>query len=89
MNAAPNSVSEPRELGRLLLVYWRRWAAVTLLATAAAVAYACVAPKTWQASQALIVRNEAVGGESNPGRLHAAEDLKSIQETDHGVVQEP
>ncbi len=71
MNAVPNSLSEPRELGRLLLVYWRRWATVTLLATAAAAAYALLAPKTWQASQALIVRNEAVGGETEPGKFNA------------------
>ena len=33
MNNVPNSMSEPRELGRLLVVYWRRWLTVTLLAT--------------------------------------------------------
>ncbi|MEI8372648.1 MAG: Wzz/FepE/Etk N-terminal domain-containing protein [Planctomycetota bacterium] len=81
MNAVQNSLSEPRELGRLLVVHWRRWATVTLLATAAAVTYALVAPKTWQASQALIVRNEAVGGDTEPGKFRGAEDLKSIQET--------
>ena len=81
MNAVPNSLSEPRELGRLLFVYWRRWAAATLLITAAAVAYALVAPKTWQALQALIVRNEAGGGETEPGKFRGADDLKSIQET--------
>ena len=69
MNAVPNSLSEPRELGRLLLVYWRRWAVAALLATAAAAVYALVAPKTWQASQALIVRNEAGGGEMEPGKF--------------------
>ncbi len=81
MNTVPNSLSEPRELGRLLLVHWRLLVAVTLLATTAAAAYALLAPKTWQAAQALIVRNEAVGGESEPGRFHGAEGLKSIQET--------
>jgi polysaccharide biosynthesis transport protein len=68
-------------LGRLLATYWRRWAIVTVLATAAATAYALLAPKTWQASQALIVRNEAVGGDSDAARMRAADDLKSIQET--------
>ena len=93
MNTVPNSLSEPRELGRLLVVYWRRWAIVTLLATAAAAAYALVAPKTWLASQALIVRNEAGGGETEPGKFRGAEDLKNIQETimelskSHGVLK--
>ena len=81
MNAVTNPLAEPRELGRLLFVYWRRWAAVMLLTTAAATAYALLAPKTWQASQALIVRNEAVGGETDAGKFRGAEDLKSIQET--------
>jgi len=81
MSAMSNSLSEPRELGRLLVLYWRRWAIATLLVTLAAVAYALVAPKTWQASQTLIVRNEAVGGETEPGKFRGTEDLKSIQET--------
>ena len=64
-----------------------------LLATAAAAAYALLAPKSWQAAQALIVRNEAVGSEAEPGRFRGAEDLKSIQETimelskSHGVLK--
>jgi uncharacterized protein involved in exopolysaccharide biosynthesis len=93
MNSLPNSSTEPRELGRLLIVYWRRWVAVTLLATAAAAAYALVAPKTWHAAQALIVRNEAVGGDAESARLRGPEDLKSIQETimelskSHGVLK--
>jgi len=93
MNAVQNSLSEPRELGRLLVIYWRRWATATLLATAAAVAYALLAPKTWQASQALIVRNEAVGGDTEPGKFRGGDDLKNIQETimelskSHGVLK--
>ena len=49
--------------------------------------------KTWQASQALIVRNEAVGSEADSGKFRGAEDLKSIQETimelskSHGVLK--
>lgn len=93
MNAMPNSFSEPRELGRLLVVYWRRWATAALLATVAAAAYALLAPKTWQATQALIVRNEAAGTETEPGKFRGSEDLKSIQETimelskSHGVLK--
>jgi len=81
MNSEPKSLAGPRELGRLLVVYWPRWAVITLLATAATATYALLAPKTWQASQALIVRNEAVGSEVDSGRFRGAEDLKSIQET--------
>jgi uncharacterized protein involved in exopolysaccharide biosynthesis len=81
MNTLPNSLAEPRELGRLLLVYWWRWVAATLVVTAAAVEYAMTAPTVWQASQALIVRNEAGGGEMEPGKFRGTDDLKSLQET--------
>jgi len=81
MNTVPNSLSEPRELGRLLVVYWWQWVTVALLVTAAAAAYAVKAPKVWQASQALIVRNEAGGSETEQGKFRGAEDLKNLQET--------
>jgi polysaccharide biosynthesis transport protein len=81
MNVQQDSLSKPRELGRLLVVYWPRWAVVTVIAAAAAVAYAQLAPKTWQATQALIVRNEAVGSDSDAAKLHASDDLKATQET--------
>jgi uncharacterized protein involved in exopolysaccharide biosynthesis len=59
----------------------------------AAAVYALVAPKTWQASQALIVRNEAVGGDTESGRFRGTDDLKSVQETivelskSHGLLK--
>jgi len=81
MNTVQNSISEPRELGRLLLVYWRRWLCTAVLITAAAAAYALLAPKSWQSSQALIVRNEAAGNDADGARFHAPEELKGIEET--------
>ena len=81
MKAAGNSLSEPRELSRLLLVYWRRWVVATLLITAIAAGYAAVAPKTWQAAQALIVRSEAGATDSQAGSSRTADDQKSIEET--------
>ena len=81
MNTMPISQSQHRELGRLLLTYWRRWAAITLLATVAAAVYALAAPKTWLATQALMVRNEAGGGNAEPGKFRGIDDLRSTQET--------
>jgi polysaccharide biosynthesis transport protein len=81
MSAVSNPLSEPRELGRLLVFYWRRWAIVTLLTFLAAVAYVFLAPNTWLASQALMVRSEAVGSDADSGRFRAPEELKSTQET--------
>jgi uncharacterized protein involved in exopolysaccharide biosynthesis len=81
MNTSPKSISAPHELSRLLLVYWRRWVVTTLVITAGAAVYAFVSPKSWQSSQAMIVRNEAVGNDAESVRFHGPDELKSIQET--------
>jgi uncharacterized protein involved in exopolysaccharide biosynthesis len=81
MNTSPKSISAPHELGRLLLVYWRRWLVTALVITAAAAVYAFISPKSWQSSQAMIVRNEAVGADADSVRFHGPDELKSIQET--------
>ena len=51
------------------------------MVTASAAVYAVVAPKSWQSSQAMIVRNVAVGNDSDANRFNPADELKSIQET--------
>ncbi len=81
MNTSPNSISAPHELGRLLVVYWRRWLVTALMITAVAAVYAILSPKSWQSSQAMIVRNEAVGSDADSVRFHGPDELKSIQET--------
>jgi uncharacterized protein involved in exopolysaccharide biosynthesis len=47
---------------------------------AVAFVYAVIRPATWEASQALTVRDEAAGGE-RPGKFHFIEDMKTVQET--------
>jgi uncharacterized protein involved in exopolysaccharide biosynthesis len=81
MSTSPNSISAPHELGRLLVVYWRRWLFTALVITAGAAAYAFLSPKCWQSSQAMIVRNEAVGADAESARFHGPDELKSVQET--------
>ncbi len=81
MSIKPRLISEPRELVGLLVIYWRRWVIPAVVVTAAAVAYAVLAPKTWLASQALIVRNEAAAGDTSPGKFRGIEEMKGIQET--------
>lgn len=81
MDTLQNSSAEPQPLGRLLLTYWRRWLFTALAITAGAAAYALLAPKSWQSSQAIIVRNEAIGSDADAARFHGPEELKSIEET--------
>ena len=81
MNPAKQTILTPSELVRLLLVHRRLWlvpaAAVSLLA----LAYALWRPATWEASQALIVRNEAVNNEVGPGKFGHTDERKTVQET--------
>jgi uncharacterized protein involved in exopolysaccharide biosynthesis len=44
-------------------------------------AYALVRAPTWEASQALIVRDEAAAGHDSPGKFRHNDEMKSVQET--------
>jgi uncharacterized protein involved in exopolysaccharide biosynthesis len=52
-----------------------------VLVTAVAVAYALLRPDTWEATQTLIVRNEAAGNLDEAGKFRGADDMKTAQET--------
>ena len=77
----PHSTFVPREVFHLLATYWRRWLAAAGLVAVLAAVYALWVPPVWQASQALILRNEAASNETAPGRFSRAEDLKAVEET--------
>lgn len=70
----------PRDVFALLRKYPFRWLLPALLITALAAVYAKMRPAVWEASQALMVRDEAGGGD-HLGRFHVAEDMKTVQET--------
>ena len=54
----------------------RSWSFTTLAAL-----YAFLKPATWEATQALLVRDEAAGKADRPGRFSAVEEMKTAQET--------
>ncbi|MEX0818183.1 MAG: Wzz/FepE/Etk N-terminal domain-containing protein, partial [Pirellulaceae bacterium] len=56
------------------------WVVPTVAMTAVALAYAVMKPTTWQASQALVVRDEA-RGMSRQGRFDSTESMRAFQET--------
>ncbi|HEV2972909.1 MAG TPA: hypothetical protein VGY55_23275 [Pirellulales bacterium] len=70
----------PTDVLKLLVANPLRWIAPTVVLAAAAFAYALARPAVWEASQALTVRDEAVGGD-RPGKFHVVEDMKTVQET--------
>jgi polysaccharide biosynthesis transport protein len=80
MNTAP-AMPSPKELCRLLVTYKKRWLVPAAVVALAVGVYASVAPATWEAAQALIVRNEAANNETGPGKFKQPDDMKTVQET--------
>ena len=64
----------------------RRWVIPTVVLAALAGVYAAVRPDTWEASQALVVRNEATADRDAPGRFNEPDEMKTVQETIQELV---
>jgi polysaccharide biosynthesis transport protein len=87
MHSAPTTVPSPRQVLHLLRVHIWLWLVPAVLIAAAVGVYAVVYDAAWEASQALIVRNEASNGEKAPGKFNYPEEMKTIQETILEVVK--
>jgi polysaccharide biosynthesis transport protein len=72
--------STPADVINLLKANPRRWFLPMVVVAVGALVYTLVRPATWEASQALTVRDEAASGD-RPGKFHVAEDMKTVQET--------
>jgi uncharacterized protein involved in exopolysaccharide biosynthesis len=84
MSVETQATLHPRDVLHSLRAHPARWAAPTVLMTLLAVGYALVRPATWEAQQALIVRDEAAGHAgsiSRPGQFGHVEEMKTAQET--------
>lgn len=82
MNSQPSGSVTPRQIVGLLATHRKLWLVPTVLCTVAAAAYSLVAPRYWQASQALVVRQETAGGAStHPGKFADLYEMRTLQET--------
>ncbi len=81
MNPALQTVPSPKEVVRILVKNVWRWLIPTVILGVLALAYALVRPATWEASQALMVRNEASNNEVGPGKFGHADEMKAVQQT--------
>lgn len=71
----------PRDIVRTLREHPRRWLGPTVLVATISLVFAIVRPRTWEATQALVVRDE-VSIDTKPGVSSTrAEELKAAQET--------
>lgn len=80
MNPPLATISPAQLLGALFL-YPRRWLLPAAVLAGLAGAYALFHTPNWEASQALIVRNEAASEQPNPGKFNYPEEMKTVQET--------
>ncbi len=71
----------PSQWFQLLRANLKLWLLPAVAIAAAVGVYAVVHPATWEASQALIVRNEASGSERSPGKFVYPDEMKTVQET--------
>jgi uncharacterized protein involved in exopolysaccharide biosynthesis len=73
----------------LLRRHWLLWSTPIVVCTAVAVIYALVRQPAWEASQTLLVRDEAVGDLRRQGRFDSTEAMKSAQETVLEIARNP
>lgn len=79
-----SNVFRPLDVIHILARYKKRWLVPTAVITLLATGFALLRTPTWEATQALIVRDEAigrVGSLSRPGQFGHAEEMKTAQET--------
>jgi len=77
---------------RILADYPKRWLIPAVAVAVGVGLFGLVRPDTWEASQALIVRNEATNNQDGPGKFSHTEEMQTVQETilelarSHGVL---
>ncbi len=71
----------PQDVLNTVKRHWLLLAAPVIVLSATAVTYALLRPKTWEASQALVVRNETGDASNKLGAISQLEDMKTTQET--------
>ena len=70
----------PLDVIRILQDHPRRWIVPTVIVTVAAAAYAMTHATAFDATQALMVRDEAMGA-ARPGKFQQPDEMKTVQET--------
>ena len=93
MAPLPISLAGPLDLVRLVIAYPRRWLVPAAIVALLGFAYATVKSDRFEASQALIVRNESAGN-TEPGKFRHSDEMKNLLETllelakSHGVLEQ-
>ena len=92
MGSSPESSGTSGSLLDLLFQYPFRWLLPTIVVGGVLSWYALTHSATWEASQALMIRNEAASSQAGPGKFSQTDEMKTVQETivelakSHGVL---
>lgn len=81
MNTTAAATATPKQILETLKRHYRFLLVPTILATIGAAGYAVFRQETWKATQAISVRDEAIGNTMRQGRFNSSEAMKSAQET--------
>ncbi|MEQ8787692.1 MAG: hypothetical protein RIC55_15420 [Pirellulaceae bacterium] len=81
MSRVTPPIVNPRHLLAILVEYRWRWIVPMAVIAVGALGYAVFKSASWEARQALLVRDEAVGNFVRPGKFDSTEDMKTAQET--------
>ena len=71
----------PIEIVNILRDHPRRWIVPMIAGGLLAAIYAVLRSPTWDASQALMVRDETMGTTARPGKFQQPDEMKTVQET--------
>src|SRR5262249_32676507 len=81
MPATSAGFFSPRDVLQLLRTHRKLWITPMVVMGLLACAYALFAPDTWEATQALIIRNEAANNVEGPGKFRQLDEMKVTQDT--------
>ena len=81
MNPIHPTNDKLRQFGATLVAYRWLWLLPTLLLPLAALGYARLRPAVWEASQGLLLRDDALANQGRQVRFDGGESRKAAQET--------
>ena len=81
MSQNTKPVVTPVDVLVILRDHPRRWIVPTVVVALLAAVYAVFHASAWDASQALMVRDEAMNSAARPGKFQQPDDMKTVQET--------
>ena len=77
----------PADVIKSLRDHRLRWIVPAVAIALVSLGYALVRPATWEASQALVLRDEVAGNEDGLGRFSDADQMKAAQETATEIIR--